>query len=113
MIDATQPVAGYYRMKLVRGGPFVGIRIWHGAPREPWTGDIMDRAPCWNAQANGEWIDFERVWPVCTADPIDEATYRELCALKRDALAAGDAYSAFATPKKAVDWSTATPPSFA
>lgn len=76
------PVAGYYRMPLRMGSHPVGICIWFGQPREPWTGEIMDRAPRWQATANGEYIDLDRVWPKCLKDPIDKAEHDRLAALQ-------------------------------
>jgi hypothetical protein len=75
-VDATTPVAGFFRMKLRGGGVLVGIRIWHGAPCDPVTGEEMDRSWRWQAECNGEPIDFDRVWPQCAGDPITEAEYR-------------------------------------
>lgn len=76
--DPDEPIAGYYRMRLRSGAAFCGIRIWHGAPLDPVTGEEMDRSHRWQAQANGEPIDLERVWPKCAADPVDEAEYQYL-----------------------------------
>lgn len=80
--DADTPVAGHYRMRLRSGAVFVGIRIWHGAPLDPETGDEMDRSHRWQAQANGRPIDLARVWPKCAAMPIDQAEYAYLTSLQ-------------------------------
>jgi hypothetical protein len=81
--DPDAPIAGYYRMRLRSGGVFVAIRIWFGQPRDPLTGDLMDRSLRWQATANGNPIDLDRVWPQCAADPIDEAEARHLIKLQR------------------------------
>lgn len=81
--DPDQPVAGFYRMRLRSGGITVGVRLWFGAPREPWTGDEMDRAPRWNASINGEWAEVADVWPRCAGEPIDEAEHDHLAGLQR------------------------------
>ncbi len=80
--DPDQPIAGYYRMRLRSGAAFCGIRIWHGAPLDPVTGEELDRSPRWQAQANGVAIDLERVWPKCAADPVDEAEYHYLASVQ-------------------------------
>lgn len=80
--DPDEPIAGYYRMRLRSGAAFCGIRIWHGAPLDPVTGEEMDRGHRWQAQANGAPIDLERVWPKCAADPVDAAEYRHLCSVQ-------------------------------
>lgn len=80
--DPDLPVAGYYRMRLRSGAAFCGIRIWHGAPLDPVTGEELDRSHRWQAQANGEPIDLARVWPKCAADPVDEAEYQYLTSVQ-------------------------------
>lgn len=100
--DPDVPVAGYYRRRMVSGGIYVGVRIWHGAPLDPVTGEEMDRSHRWQAQVNGQPIDIERVWPSCARDPIDEREYHYLCSLQRwGADHAPD--SAIADPTRRVD----------
>lgn len=74
------PIAGLYRMKLVSGAVASAIRIWHGLPLDPVTGDELDRAPCWNAAANGKQIALDRAWPKCADAPIDAQEYAYLIA---------------------------------
>lgn len=81
--DPDVPIAGLYRHKLRSGAVSVAIRIWHGLPLDPVTGEELDRAPRWNATANGEAIDLERVWPACADEPIDAATAEHLVNLQR------------------------------
>jgi hypothetical protein len=76
--SVVQPTAGYYRISLVRGGVKVGIRIWHGPPKDPVTGEELDRSWRWQAEANGVAIDLDRVWPAAGRDPIDAAEYQYL-----------------------------------
>ncbi len=76
--DPDIPIAGWYRARLRSGAVFVGVHIWHGLPLDPVTGEEMDRAPRWNATANGAPIDLALVWPKCAADPIDEAEHEFL-----------------------------------
>jgi len=81
--DVSQPVAGFFRYRLVSGGVRGGVRIWHGPPHDPVTGEIMDRSLRWQAEFDGEPVDFLRVWPACTGEPISEAEYQQFCARKR------------------------------
>ena len=100
------PIAGFYRMRLVSGGVFVGVRIWHGAPLDPETGEEMDRSHRWQASANGKPIDLERVWPRCAGEPINGNEYAYLTALgdwARDHAPA----SPFARPNQPVNLLTA------
>lgn len=103
-----EPVAGFYRWRFRRGSPDVGVVLWHGIPFEPWTGEPMDRAPRWQAQANGKYIEFDRVWPGCAADPIDEAEYQYLLS-RADWAAENDPKDPFASVREPVDWLNSTP----
>lgn len=103
------PVEGYYRMKLRSGGVLVGIRVWYGAPLDPVTGEELDRGWRWQALANGEPIDLERVWPVCAADPVDEREYQFLT--QRQAWARENSPDhPIANPTRRIDPMTAPPP---
>lgn len=75
-IDVEQPIAGYYRMKLRSGGVYGIVRIWHGPPLDPVTGEELDRSWRWQALFNGEPIDFEDAWPVCAKMTATEQDYR-------------------------------------
>jgi hypothetical protein len=98
MIDADTPIAGYYAMKFNRYGVLCAVRIWHGPPLEPWTGEEMDRAPRWNAQVNGKWADIGTVWPMCAGEPISEERARELIGLAKWGEKNG--HAAIADPRK-------------
>lgn len=107
--DPETPVAGFYRMRLRTGAVFVGIRIWHGPPHDPVTGEEMDRSHRWQATANGRPIDLSRVWPKCAAHQIDQAEH--------DYLAAAQAWgvehapdSPQANPTQRINPLTAPPP---
>lgn len=75
-LDVEKPIAGFYRMKLRSGGVFGVVHIWWGAPLDPINGEEMDRGYRWQAQFNGELIDFERAWPACARMPATEEDYR-------------------------------------
>lgn len=73
--DASVPVAGYYRFRMHGGAVWGVVRIWHGPPLDPVTGEELDRGWRWQANFNGEPIDVERVWPVCAKHPTDYENY--------------------------------------
>lgn len=80
------PQAGFYRMKLVRNGPWCGVRIWYGAPSDPDNpGQLLDRSHRWQAEINGWACQIERVWPWAAGRNVDEAEYRYLVALSSHA----------------------------
>lgn len=108
-VDVSEPVAGYYRFRLRSGAVRGGVKLWYGAPHDPVTGEELDRSWRWQAEFNGEYIEFDRCWPQCAGDPITEREYRQCIARQRWAEQnAPD--SAYANPTKRIDHlSTATP----
>ncbi|MBF5091315.1 hypothetical protein F1640_15110 [Novosphingobium sp. NBM11] len=108
-VDASEPVAGFYKVRLGRDTIILGVRLWFGPPHDPETGEVMDRSWRWQAEANGEPIDFDTVWPKCAGEPVTEAEYRSLVA--RQAWARQHAPdSAYAERGRKVDrLSTSTP----
>lgn len=79
-----EPRAGFYRLRQVKGGPWVGVRIWHGPPVDPERPlRLLDRSWRWQACLDGRRCPVDRVWPWCVAEPIDRPTYRYLLALGR------------------------------
>lgn len=94
MIDRPESVAiwpprpGLYRMRLVKDGPFVPVKIWFGLPVI--DGEEQDRAPRWLCEIAGRtdfWekdagnyrcrcaLDIGRAWPFCANAPISEQDY--------------------------------------
>ena len=80
----TEPVAGHYRRRMVKGGPWVGVKLWFGAPADPETGDPLDRSPRWQAEQAGKVIAgddaIQNLWTSCCREPITEAEYKFLLA---------------------------------
>lgn len=104
-----EPVAGFYRFRFRRGAHPVGIRIWFGPPHDPETGEEMDRSHRWQAEANGEYVELDRVWPRCAREPIDQGEHDHLVSLQRwgeENVPEGPQ----ANPHKAVDLLTAPLP---
>ena len=117
MHSLEEPTAGFYRMRFTRGGPLVGIKIWNGPPLDPTiydpsdpaTHEPMDRVERWQALANGELVDLERVWPQCVGDPITESEYRFLC--ERTAWAKrNDGFDPMAQPRRRTNWDDSSVP---
>jgi len=86
-VSPDMPVAGFYKTRLVRGGPWCPVRIWHGPSFDPATGEWCARSHAWRACLNGEQVDIWRVWPGCSGRPIGEAEYRYLRAVGAHATA--------------------------
>lgn len=107
--DVDRPIAGFYRMALRSGAAPVGIHIRFGQPKDPLTGELLDRSLRWQAEANGEPVELEQVWPRCAREAIDEREYRFLT--ERAAWARENApASPHANPRQRIDPLTAPPP---
>lgn len=107
----------YYRARLVGGGPYVGVMVWHGLPLV--DGDELDRSPRWQALIStattaravlmGEHLPVEIDGATLrNLEPIPEHTYRFMVA---DAEHASDwrPDDPKASPKKAVDFNKLLP----
>lgn len=80
MISASTPYAGFYRVRLSSGSVRVGVRLHYSPPLDPVTGEVLDRSWRWQAEVNGHpYDDFDRVWPMCAAEPITEIDYQRYC----------------------------------
>lgn len=100
--DADVPTPGFYRMRFVTGGVFVGVRIWFGPPHDPDTGEEMDRSHRWQAEANGSPIAVERVWPRCARDPVGPTEYAYLTS-RQDWARTAQPDSSLADPSRRLD----------
>ena len=67
-VDRPEP--GFFRLKLVRGGPWVVARIGHAPPTDPITGAVLDRSPVWSAEVSGALVASPSV------DPMAAGVYR-------------------------------------
>lgn len=103
------PQAGFFRTRMVKGGPLVPCRIWLIETFDPETGDLMADTEC-KAEVNGKEEDAYRIWSYCADKPITEAEYRFM--RSEAAWAKANAPSEpISNPTVAVDWMTA-PPAF-
>lgn len=101
----------YYRARLIGGGAYVGVMVWHGLPLV--DGDELDRSPRWQALISTETtarailmgdslpIEVDGV-TLRNLETIDEPDYRYLVAhadwAKQHAPSAPDA-----TPRQKID----------
>ena len=100
--DVSEPCAGFFRHRLRSGSVIGGVRIWHGPPCDPDTGEKMDRGWRWQAVFDEEPVEFDAVWPACTGSPITEAEYRSLCA-RREWARKNAPQSAYANVGRKID----------
>lgn len=111
----AQPQPGFYRVKLVKGGVWVGARITYGPTLDPETGEPLDRSWLYAGTINGEADPdprpepsdaVHRIWE--HGERIDEATYQWLLD-DRAWAAANEPHRPEANPKTPVDLSTMDP----
>ncbi len=107
-IHVDKPIAGLYWTRLVRGGPKVPVKIWHGQPPDPVTGELLDRSLRWQALRNGVEVNVEFVWPYCADHPIDQREYDYLLSLNRHCVE-HEPEAPEAAPGSPVDFATMRP----
>lgn len=79
MFETGKPIAGFYKRRLVRGGPWVGVKLWFGQPVDPSDPtNEMDRSPRWQALVAGVEAEPYAAWTSCCNHPITEAEYHSL-----------------------------------
>jgi hypothetical protein len=78
--NVSRPVPGFYRRRLVKGGPAVGVLIFQACPIDPETGEPMQRSRPLLCLVNGEWADPIDEWEWIAGSRISEAEYLFLLA---------------------------------
>ncbi len=76
----ARPEPGFFRMRLVKGGPWVGAIIFRPCPIEmhPETFQAVDRHYHLQAEIDGRPVDLSQIWDY--GRRIDQAEYEYLCA---------------------------------
>lgn len=115
LLTAGQPVnsfphCGFYRRRLVQGGPFVAARIW----REPEI-DFITQRPTGNelllCEVDGKRRDPFDQWGYLCMAPIGEREYRHMCGVTKWAREHAPTEPE-ANPNRPVDFMTVKPPTF-
>ena len=111
------PVAGHYAMPLVRGGPLVPLRIWHGEPIL--DGETLARSHRWCVEVEGrtesvrdgipELLDVTQYWPWCARRPIPRHEYEFMMARSGWAKAHAPQHPS-AKPRERVDFNAMPTP---
>lgn len=109
-VTTDEPQAGWFKRRLVKGGPFVPARIWLEQPVDLGSGELIDdeRLLC---EVNGAMDDAAEQWPWLCGNPISRAEF--------DYLTASLAWSAQhapdeprANPRQPIDWLKVPAPTF-
>ena len=78
---------GTYKLRLVRGGPWVAAELTYGPPLDPETGEPLERSWRWQVRLNG--VAYERhdmdemIWRVHTSPRIGQAEHDHMVEVAR------------------------------
>lgn len=94
------PQCGWFKRRLIKGGPLVPARIWLYSPTDE-IGDLVgdERLLC---DINGTWADAEDQWQWLCQSPIPESEYRYMMAMVEHATCHEPDHPA-ANPNAAID----------
>lgn len=95
-----EPRAGFYRRRLVKGGPFVPVHIWIEAERDD-AGDLLSDEVV-KCTVDGRLADVEATWSYCAGSPISEAEFDYLSRVSSFAKTS-DNREPLANPRKPID----------
>ena len=109
-VTSDEPQCGYFKRRLVKGGPMVPCRIWLDQPVDLGTGELIDDEQLL-CEVNGAWADATEQWSWICGQPITRAEF--------DYLTASLAWSAKhapdeprANPRQPIDWLKVPAPTF-
>lgn len=104
--NPDDPRPGWFKRRLVKNGVFVPARIW----MFQWVDDAGDLVgdEVLQCEVDGEYADPAEAWSWLCSNPITEAEFNHLTALRQWAAkhAPGEPY---ADPRKPVDWLNGVP----
>ena len=101
------PQAGHYRVRRVRGGPWLPAVIWWHAGERDEAGDLLEDEG-YRCEIDGSAVCAYRWWVSVAGHPIDAAEFRRLSRLRdwAETHAPDDPYAA---PGQPVDLNRAAP----
>lgn len=73
----SEPHAGYYKMRLVKNGPWMPVRIWWHSVVDQETGELTEpeRMLCLVGERER---DIDRTWLSCCKNPISRPEYEAM-----------------------------------
>lgn len=105
-----EPQCGWFKRRLVKGGPFVPARIWLYSPTDPETGDLVGDEVL-QAEVDGNYADPEQQWSWLNGNPITEAEFKYLTA-NRAWTSEHAPHEPYANPREPVNWLDVPVPTF-
>lgn len=76
--QSDEPQCGWYRLRKVKGGPFVAVRIWCRQITNPDTGELLE-PESFHASVAGEAAIPADIWTYCS--PISREQHESLAAM--------------------------------
>lgn len=67
----NEPQPGFYKRRMVRGGPFIPVEIWLDQDVDPGTGELVADERL-RALVNGQYSDPMSVWAYCRPISVEE-----------------------------------------
>jgi hypothetical protein len=98
-VTAT-PQAGWFKRRLVKGGPWVACRLWWDQPIDD-LGELCGDETL-QCEVAGRWADPEDAWLWLAANPISEQEFKYLTALAEHCERHEPAHPS-ANPRQAID----------
>lgn len=95
------PRCGWFKRRLVKGGPWVAAKIWMDQPIDPDTGELCGDETL-QCEVAGRWADPEDAWTWLCANPITEQEFRYLTALAEHCARHEPSHPS-ANPRQAID----------
>ncbi len=108
-IYMDEPRCGYFRRRLVRGGPWVPVAIWMEQPLDE-DGELIG-PEIMRAAVNGKAADPVDIWSYVAGEPITLEEYRHLVRTAKWAQEHAPG-APEARPSKAIDLLRVEPPRF-
>lgn len=105
-----EPQCGFFKRKLVKGGPFVPAKIWLDNIEQDAAGDLIDQ-PELICEVNGRRGDAFEQWLFLCSNPISQAEFEYMRAQIRWAKEFSP-QDPIATPGKRIDWMKVPVPTF-
>jgi hypothetical protein len=100
------PQAGFYRRRMVKGGPWVPVAIWIEAHVCPETGELL-QPEIIRCAVDGKVADPVEQWGYVCANPIRETDYKLMVNRVKHEMREGSH-----APYKPINLLTVDPPSF-
>lgn len=96
----AEPQAGFYKRRLVKGGPFVPVHIWIERELDE-AGDLLSDEVV-KCTVDGVLADVDSHWSYCCARPITEAEFDYLSRVSSYAKA-NDTREPLANPRRRIN----------